>query len=220
MTPQSKHSLLAAALAAGLGLASGSVLAVQQGDILVRVGVAHVAPDADSDVIPTNGLTGAGAKVDVDSGTSLGLNFTYMATDNIGIQLLAAWPFKHDIEGAGAIAGIGKVGETKHLPPTVTAQWHFAPQSNIRPFVGVGVNYTTFFSEDATGALAGQSLKLEDSWGLAGELGVDIDINQDWFVSGQVWYMDIDTEATVAGAVKFDVQIDPWVYMIGVGTKF
>ncbi|MFN2382418.1 MAG: OmpW family protein [Guyparkeria sp.] len=220
MTSSHTRSLATLALVTGLGLGSSAALAVQQGDILVRVGVAHVAPTGDSDIIPTNGLTGAGARVEADSGTSLGLNFTYMATDNIGVQLLAAWPFKHDIEGAGALAGIGKVGETKHLPPTVTAQWHFAPQSTIRPFVGVGVNYTNFFSEDTTGALAGQSLKLDDSWGLAGELGVDIDIGNNWFVSGQVWYMDIDTEATVAGAVSFDVHIDPWVYMIGIGTKY
>lgn len=220
MTPQSNRSLVYIALAASLGLTSGAALAVQQGDVLVRVGVAHVAPTGDSDIIPTNGLTGAGAKVEADSGTSLGITATYMATDNIGIGLLAAWPFKHDIKGAGAIAGVGKVGETKHLPPTVTAQWHFAPQSNIRPFVGVGINYTNFFSEKTTGALAGQSLKLDDSWGLAGELGVDIDVGNNWFVSGQVWYLDIDSEATVAGAVKFNVNIDPWVYMIGLGTKF
>lgn len=217
MTAQAQLTLVSAALAATLGLAAGPAAAVQQGDVLVRVGVAHVAPDADSDPVPG---FGAASKVDVDSASSLGLNFTYMLTDNIGAQVLAAWPFKHDIEGAGSIAGAGKVAETKHLPPTVTLQWHFAPQSNIRPFVGAGINYTNFFSEKTTGAIAGTSLKLDDSWGLAAEAGVDVDINNNWFVSGQVWYMDIDTEATVNGVASFDVNIDPWVFMVGVGTKF
>jgi outer membrane protein len=217
MTPQNKLSLVSIALTATLGLASASALAVQQGDILVRVGAAHVAPTGESEDITA---IAAGAKVEADSATSLGLNFTYMVTDNVGVELLAAWPFEHDIKATGSIAALGEVAETKQLPPTVTAQWHFIPQGSIRPFVGLGVNYTNFFSEDTKGALAGSSLKLDDSWGLAGELGVDIDVGSNWFVSGQVWYMDIDTEATLDGAVKFDVEIDPWAYMIGVGTKF
>lgn len=218
MTPQSKISLVSAALAISLG-ASGSALAVQQGDILVRAGVAHVAPTGESDEITA---IAADAKVEADSGTSFGINFTYMATNNVGVELLAAWPFNHDIDAKGSIDALGTVGETDHLPPTVTVQWHFMPSNNIRPFVGAGINYTTFFDEDLSG-VPGHDLSLDDSWGYALEAGVDIDINSDWFVSGQVWYVDIDSEASISGPAintKFDVEIDPWVYMIGVGTKF
>ncbi|MFA7386197.1 MAG: OmpW family outer membrane protein [Thiohalobacteraceae bacterium] len=220
MTPQTRQALVSMAIAASLGLASGSALAVQQGDILVRAGIAHVAPSGDSDEISA---VAAGARVEADSSTSLGINFTYMATDNIGVELLAAWPFSHDIKAKGSISSLGKIGETDHLPPTLTLQWHFAPTSNIRPFVGAGLNYTNFFSEDTKGALGTHNLKLDDSWGYALEAGVDVDLNSKWFVSGQVWYMDIDTEATLSGPVhntQFDVEIDPWVVMIGLGTKF
>lgn len=218
MTPQSKISLVAAMLATGLG-ASGSALAVQQGDILVRAGVAYVSPTGESDDI--TGLPVAGAKVEADSAASFGINFTYMATDNIGVELLAAWPFSHNIEGKGSIAGLGEVAETDHLPPTVTVQYHFMPSNNIRPYVGAGVNYTTFFNTDTKGHLEGVGLNLDSSWGLAAEAGVDIDINSDWFVSAQVWYMDIDTEATIGDGIgTYDVAIDPWVGMIGLGTKF
>ena len=146
-----------------------------------------------------------------------------MATDNIGIGVLAAWPFEHDIDAKGSIAALGTVAETKQLPPTVTLQWHLAPASNVRPYVGAGINYTNFFSEDTKGALAGHSISLDDSWGLALEAGVDIDINSDWFVSGQVWYLDIETDATLSGPTfntNFDVEIDPWVVMLGIGKKF
>lgn len=217
MTPHIKIALVSAALAA---VTSGSALAVQQGDILVRAGVAHVAPNGESDEITA---IGAGAKVEADSGTSFGINFTYMATDNVGVELLAAWPFSHDITATGTIGALGEVGETDHLPPTVTVQWHFMPSSNIRPFVGAGINYTNFFSEDTKGALSTHDLSLDDSWGYALEAGIDVDINSNWFVSGQVWYMDIDTEASLSGPVyntQFDVEIDPWVYMLGIGTKF
>lgn len=218
MTTQLQCSLTAAALSAGLSLLSGSALAVSQGDLLIRAGVAHVAPSGSSDEI--TGIA-AGAKVEADSSTSLGLTLTYMATDNLGIGVLAAWPFSHDINATGSIAALGKVAETDQLPPTVTLQWHFAPTSNIRPYVGAGVNYTTFFNTSTTGALTNVGLNLDSSWGLAGEAGVDIDINNDWFVSGQVWYLDIDTEATIGNGIgTYDVAIDPWVVMVGLGTHF
>lgn len=218
MTPQTKITLVSAALAASLGITSGSALAVQQGDILVRAGVAYVSPTGESDELTS---IAGGAKVEADDAASFGINFTYMATDNIGVELLAAWPFSHDIEAKGSIAGLGTVAETDHLPPTVTVQWHFMPSSNIRPFVGAGVNYTTFFNTDTKGALEGVGLDLDSSWGLAAEAGVDIDINSDWFVSAQVWYMDINTDATLGDGIgTYEVEIDPWVGMIGIGTKF
>lgn len=218
MTPQTQITLVSAVLAASLGSTSGSALAVQQGDILVRAGIAQVAPTGES-----NELTGlaAGARVEADEGISLGITLAYMTTDNIGVGLLAAWPFGHDIEATGSIAGLGTVAETDQLPPTVTLQWHFMPANNIRPFVGAGVNYTTFFNTETKGALTNVGLNLDSSWGLAAEAGVDIDINNDWFVSGQVWYLDIDTEATIGDGIgTYDVEIDPWVLMVGLGTKF
>lgn len=222
MTPQTHITLVSAALLAGLG-ATGHALAVQQGDILVRFGVATVAPNDDSSTVePT---FGAGSGVQVDKDTTLGLTFVYMATDTIGVELVGALPFRHDIKGSGTLSAAGKLAETKQLPPTLLAQYYFNAGSNIRPYVGAGLNYTNFFSEKTAGALSGSSIKLSDSWGLAGEVGVDIDINNDWYVNLAAWYMDIDTEATIGvGAVpvenKIDVQIDPWVSFIGIGTRF
>ena len=215
-----KHAVTRSLVAAAIAFGSGSSLALEQGDWIVRVGAAHVNPDASSSPLTT---VAADARVDVDSDTQLGLTLAYMVSDNIGIGLLAATPFKHDIKGAGDIAGLGKIGQTKHLPPTLTLQYHFAPRSNVRPFVGAGLNYTNFFSAKATHpALGVTKLKLDDSWGLAAEAGVDIDINDRWFVSGQVWYIDIDTKAKLSGGVNDSakVSIDPWVVMIGIGTTF
>ncbi|MCW9060035.1 MAG: outer membrane beta-barrel protein [Gammaproteobacteria bacterium] len=205
-----KHAVTRSLVAAAIALGSGSSLALEQGDWIVRLGAAHVNPDASSDTV-------AGSTLDVGNDTQLGITLGYMYTDNIGIGLLAATPFKHDIE----LVGTGTVAETKHLPPTLTLQYHFAPKSNVRPYVGAGINYTNFFSEKGKGALAGSSIKLDDSWGLAAEAGVDIDINDRWFVSGQVWYLDIDTKADISGvANNVNVDIDPWVVMIGIGTTF
>lgn len=201
-----------------IGLSITSVVAqAQPGDLTLRIGIAHVAAQGDSDEITA---LGPGAQVEADSGTSLGLTLSYMLGQQLGVGVLAAWPFEHDIEATGSIAGLGKVAETKQLPPTLTLQWHFSPDAKLRPYVGAGVNYTRFFSEATQGALAASSLSLDDSWGLAGELGIDVDLNSQWFVSAQLWYLDIDTEATVSGVGRFDVEIDPWVLMLGLGTQF
>lgn len=207
-----------ACLAGGSLLSMQSAQAIGQGDWLVRAGVAHAAPNDSSGEL--SGV--ADAKVAVDSATSLGLTLTYMATDNIGVELLGAWPFKHDIEGAGSLSGVGKIAEARQLPPTLVLQYQFTPQASIRPYVGAGVNYTYFFDEDANSKLpAGTKLELSDSWGLAAQAGVDFDVSDAWFLNASVWYMDIDTTAKLNnGLGKVDVEIDPWVVMVGVGTRF
>jgi outer membrane protein len=150
------------------------------------------------------------------------LSFTlgYMMTDNIGIEVLGALPFKHEIRGTGTLAGLGEIAETKHLPPTVSVQYYFMPQGAVRPYVGAGVNYTYFFDEETKGALAGTSIDLDDSWGLAGQVGVDIDISNNWFVNADGRYIDIDTEARLGTGEQVDVQIDPWVFTLAVGRRF
>jgi outer membrane protein len=185
--------------------------AVQKGDWLIRAGLGHVAPTGESVTVPV-----VGGKVEADSATSIAFNFTYMMSDNLGVELLAALPFKHDLTHNS----LGTVGETKQLPPTLLLVYNFSPASGVRPYAGIGLNYTTFFSEKTSGALAGTSLKLDDSFGLAVEAGVDVDINKDWFFNASLWRMDIDTEADSSLLGKFDVAIDPWAVIVGVGMRF
>ncbi len=91
------------------GLFSTQVFAHQAGDVIVRAGIAVVAPNESSDPVATFG------EFQVNSNTQLGINFAYMVTDNIGVELLAATPFEHDV----SLAGVGKIAETKQLPPTL-----------------------------------------------------------------------------------------------------
>ncbi|MDT8385699.1 MAG: OmpW family outer membrane protein [Gammaproteobacteria bacterium] len=201
-----------------MGFMSATAMAAP-GDWLVRVGPVNVGPNDDSGEL--SGVTGA--EVSVDSSTSLGISLGYQLNNNLGIGVLGAVPFKHDIQGEGSIEGLDKVAEVEHLPPTVTLQYYFAPEAGIRPFVGAGINYTTFFNEKTTGTLATltDSIRLDDSWGLALEAGIDIDLNQDWFISGQLWYIDIATKAKLGdGLGSIDVDINPWVVMLSAGHTF
>jgi outer membrane protein len=137
-------------------------------------------------------------------------------TDAWALELLAAWPFKHDIE----LKDGTEVGDTKHLPPTLSIQYHWAPQSVFQPYVGVGLNFTTFFSEDLYGPLEGADLSLGNSWGLAGEIGADIKLNDSWFLNVSVRYMDIETKAKINGESIGKVDISPWIYGGNVGFRF
>lgn len=210
-TVSRKRHIMGALIALGLTAAVVPAHAVQKGDWLIRGGLGHVAPTGESGTVPV-----VGGKVEAESSTNLAVNFTYMLSDNMGVELLGALPFSHDIKHNT----LGKVAETKELPPTLILLYNFSPKSSVRPYAGIGVNYTTFFSEKTTGALAGTSIKLDDSFGLAAEAGVDIDLNKDWFFNASVWRMDIDTKANSSLLGKFDVAIDPWAYFVGVGRRF
>jgi outer membrane protein len=156
----------------------------------------------------------------LDSDVTPELDFTYMLTPNWGLELILA-SSKHNVEGTGSLASAGKLFDVRTLPPTLTLQYHFNTNGTIRPYVGAGLNYTTFFDEDGTSGI--KDIHLKDSWGLAANVGVDYAINKDWFVNADVKYIDMDTTATLkaGGApLKVKVDIDPWVYGIGIGRRF
>lgn len=234
--------VLGVAVCLAMGIGAASVQAYEKGDWILRAGLTTVAPNSSSDDI--NLPTGLVAEAEVNSDTQLGIIPAYMITDSLAIEILAATPFEHDVKavGKGAIEGTKvAAGSTKHLPPTVSVQWYpRAGQTGWQPYIGLGVNYTVFFDEDTDGELVGllgdltggavdgASLDLEESWGLAAQAGADIPLNDNWSVNLAVWYLDIQTEAEVtataggaaAAVVEFDVDIDPWVYNIGVAYKF
>ncbi|MCA0899576.1 OmpW/AlkL family protein [Microbulbifer agarilyticus] len=246
-----KRLSLAAAFVAAT-LASSQCLAdLEQGDFIVRIGWGLVDPDDDSDpLLIDNTVELTNTRVLVDDGDSATFTGTWMFADHFGLGLLAALPFEHDLDVIGLPnpdnldARLGKVdlGSIEHLPPTLTVQWFpTCKESWVQPYFGLGVNFTTFSDEsistvandyfaDVLGAISRANLRLDDSWGLAGEIGVDVMFGPDsnWLFNAAVWYLDIDTEAKIDfrsrgdtfTRITTDVDIDPFVYSIGIGYKF
>ena len=202
--------LLPASLAAALVLAASPAMAQSKGDWTVAAGVHQVAPKS------SNGTLAGGLQVDVDSDIKPTITGEYFIADNLGIELLAALPFKHDIN----INGLGRVGSTKHLPPVLSLQYHFNSTGKVSPFVGAGLNYTTFFSEETGGALAGSSLKLDDSWGLAAHAGLDFAIGSNGALRVDVRWIDIDSDVKLNGEKLGTVNIDPLAYGVAYVFKF
>ncbi|MEJ5862534.1 OmpW/AlkL family protein [Pseudomonas farsensis] len=224
-------SLLGASLVA-LALAAPVAHAHQAGDFILRAGAITTAPNENSSDIKLDGAKVPGTKATLDSDTQLGLAFAYMLTDHIGLELLAATPFQHTVGVKGLGASLdGKLADIKQLPPTLSLQYYpMAPTSKFQPYAGVGLNYTLFFDEDLSSKRKSEgfsNLKLKNSVGLAGQLGMDYMLTENLLFNAAVWYVDIDTQATMngpsalgVGRTKVDVDVDPWVYMVGLGYKF
>lgn len=206
-----KKSVIAASLAVALAASALPALAQSQGDWTLGIGVHQVNPKSDN-----GSLAGGTLPLDIDSDVKPTITFEYFLRDNLGLEVLAALPFKHDI----SIDGVGTVGSTKHLPPTVSLQYHFNSKGTVSPFLGAGLNYTTFFSEDTQGALEGVDLKLEDSWGLAAHAGIDFKVGERGAIRVDVRWIDIDTDVKADGVKLGTANIDPLVYGAAYVLKF
>lgn len=206
-------SPLPALLAAGLGAAaltaSSQLLAYGAGDLYTRVGVAKVEPKSD------NGEILGGAEVDVDDDSAFAFTLGYRFTDKLGVELLAAEPFDHDFEVEGVTGG-----STDHLPPSLTLQYYplGGTPARVQPYAGLGVNYTRFSDEQVD--VPGVALELDDSWGVAAQLGVDLLIDEHWALNAAAWYLDIDADASLNGDEVGTVEIDPVVVMAGLSFRF
>ncbi len=221
LTSMKSIYLAAAAVAV---VAAAAPAQAEQGDFLVRTRAILVAPTEDSSGIEP---TFPNDEVSVSNSFAPELDFTYFVTDNVGLELILATT-KHDVNGkTGVPDAVGELVDTWVLPPTLTLQYHFMPKAKIRPYVGVGLNYTHFYSEDASdsleSAIGDTDVNLDDSFGFALQAGVDFDIGKNLFLNLDVKYIDIDTEAklTTGNLVnRVDVSLDPIVAGIGIGMRF
>ena len=213
-------SILLAAVAA---VAAATPAHAEQGDLLLRARAIVVAPTEDS-----GGVEPAfpNEEVSVTNSFAPEVDVTYFVADHIGLELIAATS-KHDVKGKGGLKPMGELVDTWALPPTLTLQYHFAPKAKVRPYVGVGLNYTHFYNEDASDsledAIGDTKVKLKDSFGYALQAGVDVDIGTNLFLNFDVKYIDIDTKATLTtGGLtnRVKVSLDPIVAGVGIGMRF
>ncbi|MCC5992743.1 MAG: outer membrane beta-barrel protein [Rhodobacteraceae bacterium] len=189
---------------AALALSAGGALAQQAGDFTVGVGIGHVNPKSNTGLL-------AGAPSSINASTRPILTAEYFVMDNVGIELLAAVPFRHTV----TIAGVG-TATTKHLPPTVSLNYHFTNDSAVTPFLGAGLNYTNFFSTKS--ALG--NVKIKDSWGLAASAGVDFAVSDNAAIRANLRYINIRSDVTLDGANIGKAKIDPWVASVSYVHRF
>ena len=222
-----KHVHVLAAAIAALFL-SGVAVAHEAGEVILRVGLIHAAPDTSSSKIRIGADKIQGSSVNVRRDTEFGLSATYMIMRHFGLEVLAATPFTHEVRVKGVDPGIdGKLGEVSHLPPTVSAQFFFLdPKSRFQPYVGLGLTYTSFYNEKLTRNQKNNGFskfKAEDSLGISPQLGMDFKIGDNLILNTSVWRLGMSSKVKakyLGQDVKVDVDVDPWVYFLGVGYKF
>lgn len=190
------------------------VASAKQGDWLLRSGIAVVDPKSDNYRVP-----GSSDTAELDTSLGATIEGTYMLADHWGLELMATTPIRHDIDLETAGGDI-RVARLNTLLPTLSLQYHFNPEGKWRPYLGTGLNFTKFYDEEGQGPFAGDRLHLNNSWGLAGQLGLDVGLTDNLFVNAAVRYIDIDTQAQYEGMDIGRYRIDPLVYQLQLGYKF
>ena len=187
----------------------GSGVHAEESPWLVRVRAVHLDPADKSDPV---GGAGASDRISVSSKTIPELDVSYFFTKNIAAELVLTYPQKHDVSLDGA-----KIGTVKHLPPTLLVQYHFLPDAQFRPYVGAGLNYTTFSQNRL---LNGAASLEHDSFGLALQAGADVALDKKWSLNFDVKKAQIRSDVLIGGAKASRVKIDPLMLAVGVGYRF
>ncbi|TYC62432.1 OmpW family protein [Rhodobacterales bacterium] len=147
------------------------------------------------------------------------LDISYFFTDNIAAELILGTTFAK-VNGEGSISGLGEVGETWLLPPTLTLQYHFTNFGKFKPYIGAGVNYTIFYNQSAESA---DKLHVKNSFGAALQAGFDYMLDDHWGVNLDVKkiFLEPDYDVTVAGnKLEGTADINPWLIGAGLTYRF
>jgi outer membrane protein len=168
---------------------------------MLRVRAIYISPD--------DGATGELEGLEVKSNEAIEVDITKFFTDHLALEVIAATSSQEVTSPEGSL------GSVHHLPPTATFQYHFGSEGKVQPYVGAGINYTIFY--DQTGILEG--LDIDNSFGLAGQVGVDIPVKTGAF-NVDLKYVNIDTEVKAGGETLGDLDINPWILGFGFGYRF
>lgn len=196
------------ALIALMGMSASAMAGQWQ----VKVGGSVISPTQDTDIL------GGAANVEADHEYAFTPSVEYFFNDNISAELLLATPISHDVLVNG-----DNGAKIKHLPPTLTAKYHFKNSTRFTPYIGVGG--TAFIAWDEEGVVK----DVKEDFGFAGQIGFNFQPAdaKNWGVFFDARYAQLSPEVTLTadtaaalGAEKFDLDIDPMVYTIGYSYKF
>ena len=215
-------------LAALALLSVGTAQAQSAGSYILRAGGTMIKPEVESGDLSAPSLVGT--KIDVEKASQFTGGITYMWTDNIAIDLPLGVAFKHDVVGAGAIAGVGVLGTVKSLPVTLLAQYRFGePSSMLRPYVAAGATYARFFKPKATAALSGLTggtpsnptlLTMKSAAGPALQAGLAVNLGSRWSLDADVKKVFLKTTGTLSTGQTINTKLNPLAVSIGVGYSF
>ena len=199
------NSLAAFTLSTALIALAAPALAQSQGDWTVGIGAGYIDPKSDNGTL-------AGLEADVSSDTRPIFTVEYFIRDNLGIELLASTPYDHDVTLSGGV----DAGSVKHLPPTLSLNYHIPTNSVWKPYFGAGLNYTIFFDEQSPLG----NLSADNSFGVSLQAGLDYMVSDKGAVRLNVRWFDIDSDVKLNGADIGTAEIDPWLVGVSYVHRF
>ncbi|MCW5667621.1 MAG: OmpW family protein [Piscinibacter sp.] len=205
MSKNIRRAALAAALAAGF--VAPFAAQAQSGPWMVRVHALSLdSANKDS--------TGLG--LSVNNKVFPEFDISYFFTPNLAAELVLTYPQKHDIRSNGT-----KIGTLKHLPPTLSVQYHFTGLGAFKPYVGGGLNYTRFSSVNFDPVVASLGPSIEkSSVGAAVGVGFDVEVANNIYLNLDVKKVQIRTDVKSNGVKAGEFRVDPLLVGVGVGMRF
>lgn len=188
----------------------------QAGDFMVRGRALYLEPSNQSLAIPS--LSVPDDAITVNSKYIWELDISYFLSPSVALELILSSPQKHDVSLGGT-----KIGSLRHLPPTLTVQYHFAPtNATVRPYIGAGLNYTRFSAVKLNVPGVGDLDVDKNSWGAAFQIGADFPITQNLSFNVDFKKIDINTDVKLkaTGQTVSNVKVDPIIFGIGIGYRF
>lgn len=179
---------------------------------LVRGRALAVVPDESANI------SAIGGDVSISTTIVPEVDISYFFNRHIAAELILATT-PHSVTAKNTSLGSIDLGDVTLLPPTLTLQYHFYPTEKIKPYVGAGVNYTYFY--DAEHGSAINNISYDDSIGGALQAGVDYMLDDHWLLNFDVKKIWISPDVSInSGAIRANVDINPWVIGAGVGYRF
>jgi len=195
-------------IAAAVGMLVAGSVAAQESPWLVRVRAVQLDMKNSGNTATTSALT-------VDDKTIPELDISYFFNKNVAAELILTVPQKQHVYLNGA-----DLGTFKHLPPTLTLQYHFTNLSGYKPYVGAGLNFTKIGSENITVSSANDTSLSNDSVGAAFQAGVDIPLTKQVSLNFDVKKVYLKSHVYVSGSDVGTLKLDPVLFGIGVGYRF
>jgi len=138
-------------------------------------------------------------------------------------------PYKHDIVGAGAVAGVGKIGSVHQIAPTVMLQYRFMPaDAPLRPYIGAGPTFAKFYGTRGSAALTAVTnpggpptiIGGDTEWGATTELGLNYKIDKHWFIDAALMKTFINTKAQLSTGQTTKARLNPVAINASIGYAF
>ena len=190
-------------IAAAVGMLVAGQVAAQESPWLVRARAVQLnMENKDS----------TGLNLNVNDKTIGEVDVSYFLNKNVAAELILTLPQRQTV-----YAGAAGIGNFKHLPPTLTLQYHFTDLGGYKPYVGAGLNYTKI---TGTNLITGHKLD-DSSYGAAFQAGVDVPLTKQVSLNFDVKKVYIKTDVyTAAGVNAGTLKLDPVLVGVGVGYRF